>query len=194
MTRSMLLLLVVLLSSCASFDKTNIRPGQRVDGLGFSFAVPTQNAWFAVEYGNGHRIKLSQLNDVDSYSILISLNRGPVKGMFPNAQAHLKAVQRHRRVWPQSIEFTRLRRDEWLDSQYGELCVRYSAYDEDWRGRNRKGPAMVELIGLSCEHPEISNVLIRIDITRRHEVDAPAVDLAVFADELFSSIEYESIE
>ena len=194
MTRSLLLCLTLLLCSCASFDKTNIRPGQRVEGLGFSFAVPTQKAWFAVQYGSGHRIKLSQLNDEDSYSISISLNRGPAKGMYQSAEAHLRAIQRHRAVWPKSFGFSRLRRDEWPDPQYGALCIRYSAYDEDWRGRSRKGPAMVELIGLSCEHPEIDNVLISIDITRRHEVEAPGIDLAAFADALFSSVEYESIE
>ena len=188
MTRSMLLFFILLLSACASFDKTNILPGQEVGGLGFSFTVPTQKSWFAVEYGSGHRIKLSQLNDLDSYSIQISLNRGPSGGMFQSAEAHLHALKRHKR------SVSRFNHKEWLDTRYGDLCVRYTSAGEDWRGRNNAGPAMVASVGLVCAHPEIANVLIDIEISRRYELDAPTSDLAAYADELFSSVEYESIE
>jgi len=194
-TRNILLLVVTLLCSCASFDRTNILPGQQVVGLGFSFSVPTEKAWFAAEYGTSHRIKLNQLNDDERYAILVSLNRGPVSGMFQDAETHLRVLQYHKQTEVSPAGFFPLSHDEWVDSQYGRLCVRYTSLSEDWRGRNHKGGAtMVSLIGLSCEHPEIPNVLITFEISRRYEVDALPRDLAAYADKLFSSIEYQSVE
>lgn len=193
MTRSILLLLLLMLSACASFDRTNILPGQRVAGLGFSFTVPTQNSWFAVEYGTSNRIKLSQLNKQDHYSIVISLNRGPAQGMYRNAEAHLSTLQRHKQAKTKKDGYIQLAHKEWIDSRYGKLCVRYTSSAEDWTGRNNKGPAMVDSIALTCEHPEISNVLISVEISRRYEVDADISDLTAYADALFSSLEYQSI-
>jgi hypothetical protein len=190
MTKSTLLLLILLLSSCASFDKTNIPPGQRVVGLGFSFTVPTQKPWFAVEYGTSHRIKLSQLNHLDSYSILVSITRGPYQGMYQNAQAHLQSIhnnQQKKLIKPGYIDYTH---KEWIDSKYGDLCIRYSFSGEDWKGRNSQGPAIIDAIGLSCPHPYLDNVLIRIDFSRRSETEAEKVDLAAYAETLFSSFEY----
>ena len=194
MMRSVLLFLFLLLSACASFDKTNIQPGQRVPGLGFSFIVPGQKAWFAVEYGTSHRIKLSQLNNQDSYSILVSLNRGPRQGMYQNAETHLRAIQFSKRSKFKSTGFVQHQHEEWIDSRYGKLCVRYTSSGEDWRGRNSEGPAMVDSIGLSCAHPETDNVLINIEISRRSEPDAATIDLVAYADQLFSSVEYTSIQ
>jgi len=193
MIRAVSLFSILLLCACVSFDKTNIQPGQRVVGLGFSFTVPTQKSWFAVEYGTSHRIKLSQLNDQDSYSILVSLNRGPRKGMYQSAEAHLKAVQRHKRGKIRSAGLIRLHHHEWVDARYGKLCVRYVSSDEDWRGRNSKGPAMVDTVGLICEHPEIENVLLSIEISKRFEVNATASGLDSYADVLFSSVAYNNI-
>ena len=190
----MLLVFILLLSACASFDKTNIQPGHRVIGLGFSFTVPTQKSWFAVEYGTSHRIKLSQLNNQDSYSILISLNRGPYQGMYQNAEAHLQAIQHHKQRKFRQKGLIQHSHKEWIDSQYGELCVRHTSSSEDWRGRNNAGPAIVDLIGLSCPHPELNNILVTIDLSRRSEIDAEKVDLTAYADKLFSSFEYTSLE
>jgi hypothetical protein len=188
------LILFLLLTSCASFDRTNILPGQRVIGLGFSFTVPTQKSWFAVEYGSSHRIKLSQLNQHDSYSILVSLNRGPRAGMYQSAEAHLQAFQQHKNFKLQSAGLIRLQHEGRVDARYGELCVWSSTQDEDWRGRNNVGPALVDSIALSCLHPEIPNVLISINISRRYELDGAAENIAAYADELFSSLEYQSLE
>ena len=189
-----LLFLFLLVSACASFDKTNIQPGQRVPGLGFSFIAPTQKTWFTVEYGTSHRIKLSQLNDQDSYSILVSLNRGPRRGMYQSAEAHLKALRRNRRGNSKSAGFLQHQHKEMIDTRYGDLCVRYTSSGEDWRGRNNEGPAIIDSIGLSCAHPETANILISIEITRRSETDAATIDLATYADELFSSVEYQDID
>lgn len=194
MIKSMLLFLILLLSACATFDKTNIQPGERVKGLGFSFTVPTEKSWFAVEYGTSHRIKLSQLNDDDRYSILISLNRGPRFGMYPRAEDHLSAAVNSYRMEPIPTGLTKLFHKEWLDLRYGELCVRQTSLSEDWRGRNNKGPAIVETIELTCEHQELENVLISIELSRRYEKDSAAIELATYADEIFSSIEYFNIE
>lgn len=193
MAKSTLLLLMLLLSSCASFDKTNIPPGHRVIGLGFSFTVPTQKSWFAVEYGTSHRIKLSQLNNQDSYSILVSINKGPYQGMYQSPEAHLQAIRYHKKRKFSQAGLIYHKQKAWADSQYGKLCVRYTSSSEDWRGRNNAGPAIVDLVGLTCPHPELHNVLISIDLSRRADRNAAKVDLSVYADELFSSVEYTSI-
>jgi len=194
MAKSTHLLLILLLSSCASFDKTNIQPGHRVIGLGFSFTVPTQKSWFAVEYGTSHRIKLSQLNHQDSYSILVSINRGPYQGMYQSPEAHLQAIQYHKQRKFRQAGLIQHNHKEWTDSQYGKLCVRYTSSSEDWRGRNNAGPAIVDLVGLSCPHPELHNTLITIDLSRRADTDAEKIDLTAYADELFSSVEYISAD
>jgi len=194
MSKSTCLLLILLLSSCATFDKTNIPPGYRVIGLGFSFTVPTQKSWFAVEYGTSHRIKLSQLNNQDSYSILVSINRGPSQGMYQTPEAHLQAIRHHKHRKFRQAGLIHHNQNEWADSQYGKLCVRYTSSSEDWRGRNNAGPATVDLVGLSCPHPELHNVLISIDLSRRSDTDAAKVDLTAYADELFSSVEYISAD
>ena len=187
-------LITLLLTSCATFDQTNILPHQRVNGLGFSFAVPTEKPWFAVEYGTSHRIKLSQLNNQDSYSILVSLNRPPYQGMYQSAKAHLKSIQiqqYRKQAKPGYIQHTR---NAWIESKYGDLCISYTTEGEDWHGRNNEGPALVYLIGLSCPHPSLSNVLITIDLSRRAETSADDVDLVAYAEALFSSFEYTTLD
>lgn len=191
--RILTLLAVLIVVSCATFDRTNIYPGQKVPGLGFSFEVPTQNNWTAVEYGSGNKIHLFQLNDDDSFSIVVTLNRGPYFGMYKNAEAHLNALKRLIQKETQHEGYIEHSHQEWIESKYGKLCVRYSSNAEDWRGRNKAGPALIDLVGLSCHHPEISNVIINTEITRRYEVDATQVDLATYADALFSSFEYHSL-
>jgi len=190
MTKSTLALLILLLSGCATFDKTNIQPGHRVIGPGYSFTVPTQKSWFAVEYGTSNRIKLSQLNNQDSYSILITINRGPYQGMYQSAEAHLKIIQQHKQKEFRKAGLSINKHQEWVEPQYGKLCVRYTSSGEDWRGRNNLGPAIVDLVGLSCAHPALHNVLISINLTRRSDENVEKVDLTTYADELFSSIEY----
>ncbi|MFT7185422.1 MAG: hypothetical protein ACI84K_000802 [Pseudohongiellaceae bacterium] len=194
MTKSTHLLLTLLLASCASFNKTDIPPGQPVIGLGFSFTVPTQKSWFAVEYGTSHRIKLSQLNHKDSYSILVSITRGPYQGMYQNAEAHLQSIQYHQQKKRKKPGFVEYMHQEWIDSKYGDLCIRYTFSGENWKGRNSDGPAIVDEIGLSCPHPYLHNALIRIELLRRSETDADKVDLAAYAETLFSSFEYYSLD
>lgn len=194
MLKSVLLLLTLSLTSCASFDKTNIPPGQKIIGLGFSFEVPTENSWFAVEYGTSHRIKLSQLNNLDSYSILVSLNQGPYQGMYQTAEAHLQSVHRHQIKTLRKKGFIQTNRQEWIDPKYGKLCIRYTYSGEDWQGRNSAGPAMVDAIGLSCPHPTLDNVLISIKLLRRSETNAEAVDLITYAETLFSSFDYTELD
>lgn len=184
----------LFLTGCASFDKTNILPGQRVEGLGFSFSVPTERSWFASEYGTGNRIKLMQLNDDTSYSIVVTINRGPFRGMFKSAEAHLAALQRHIRQERKPKGYIEYMHEETTDPRYGKLCVRYRASGEDWRGRNRKGPALVETIGLTCAHPELDNILVNFELASRAEVGQQPDNLAQEADRLFSSIEYTTLE
>ncbi len=192
MIKSLLLCVAVLITGCASFDRTHILPGQRVPVPGFSFTVPTERAWTAVEFGTSNKIHLFQLNDLDSYSILVSLNRGPRSGMYQNAESHLLALKYHKQFEDSPAGVFVLSHDEWLEPRYGDLCVRYSYKAEDWHGRNKKGPAMVDLIGLTCEYPEQPNVLIRVEFSRRYEQHAEAVDITPYADEVFASFEYES--
>lgn len=194
MPRLLLALLLVSLSSCATFDKTNILPGQRIPGLGFSFLAPTEKPWFAVVFGNSNRIRLGQLNDKDSYSINIALNQGPPRGMYTSAESHLKAFKKYKEgerlpagVVPEHLS-------EWIDTRYGKLCVRFRAVSKDHRGRYNRGPALVEVIGLSCAHEKLRNTLISVELTRRADLDAGEVDLSALADHLFDSIEYESLD
>lgn len=194
MRKSILLIFVFLLSACASFDKTNIRPGQRVDGLGFSFAPPTEKAWYASVYGGGNQIKLNQLNFDDSYSILIAINRGPRWGMYKSASQHLDRFQSHRRGTPPATGFIEQTHDEWIDPRFGKLCVRHYVMGEDWAGRNNDGPAVVETEGLVCPHKSLRNVLISVELSRRYETYAEKVELRPYADELFMSLEYESLD
>jgi len=184
----------LLLSACSTFDRTNIPPGQRVDGLGFSFEAPTDHAWFAAEYGTSNRIKLIQLNDDDRYTILVSLNRGPGRGMYQTAETHLRVFQRHKQIEAQPPGYFLLDHQEWVDEQYGHLCIRYTSSAKDWRGRSKKGAALINMIGLSCEHATLPNVLISVELSRRFEVDSKEVDIKPFADALFSSIEYHDLE
>lgn len=193
MIKSLSIFLVLLMSSCASFDRTNILPGQRVPGPGFSFTVPTERVWSAVEYGTSNKIHLFQLNDSDSYSILVSLNRGPRFGMYNSAEAHLRVLKKHQNIELKSAGLFLHSHNEWLEPKYGDLCVRYAYKAEDWKGRNKKGSAMVDLIGMTCEFPEITNVLISIEFSRRSEPNADFVDITPFADELFASFEYQSL-
>ena len=189
----LLFYLSVMVAACASFDRTNILPGQEVQGLGFSFEVPTDNNWTTVEYGTTNKMHLFQLNDRDNYSIIVSLNQGPHFGMYKSAEAHLRAFKRTKDLEP-SIEGLAIRsHQEWVEPAYGKLCVRYFSKEEDWRGRNQEGPALVDLIGLSCHHPKFDNVIITTEIIRRYEVDAPIIDLSIYADALFSSFEYHSL-
>ena len=189
------LVLLVLLSACASkFDRTNIQPGQRVDGPAISIVVPTNKTWFAVDYGTGSRIRLSQLNFDDSYIITAGVNRGPRRGMFKDAKAHLEALLNEKRseVVPEGVILHDHR--EWAAPDYGSLCVAYSSNREDWRGRNNAGPALVDTVGLICPHSHLNNVLVSVEIQRRYEVDGPRVDIASLAKQLFTSVEHYSDE
>lgn len=189
-TQCLFAAIMLLLSSCATFDKTNILPGQAVKGYGFSFAVPTEKPWFAVVYGTSHRIKLRQLNDLDSYSILVSLNRGPRTGMYQSAEDHLAALKHHLFLDQGAKGLIQHRHTEAVDSRYGELCIRHTSFNEDWRGRNNAGPAMVETITLTCPHPGLDNVLISTEFSRRYETHANKVDVESLADQLFASFEF----
>lgn len=194
MLRCLSILTAVFLSACATFDKTHITSDQRVPGYGFSFSVPTETPWFAVVYGNSHRIRLSQINEVDSYTIQVSLNRGPRGGMYTDAQSHLtdiKASKQQETIPKGFIQFTH---NEWLEPRYGKLCVQYTSFGEDHRGRLNKGPAKVELAGLTCQHESLDNVLINFEITRRSDANAPQIDVAALANSLFASIEYEDVD
>ncbi|TNC80504.1 MAG: hypothetical protein C9356_13935 [Oleiphilus sp.] len=188
-----LLLITLLISGCASFDKTNILPGQTVSGPGYSFVVPTQQSWFASEYGTGSRIKLMQLNDDATYSILVTMSRGPARGMFSSAEQHLAALKRHikRQVDPPGYQEHSHR--EITDTRYGKLCVRYHSSGEDWRGRNRKGPALVKTIGLTCPHPNLENILVNFEMSSRAEVGRQPKNMQQEAEALFSSIQYEAL-
>ncbi len=192
MARATIWFFILLLAACASFDRTNIRPGDRVFGPGYSFEVPTEQAWFASEYGTGHRMKLNQINGDDSYSILVSLNRGPMRGMYPSAEAHLAVFEKYyQRRLPRGFRVQQHEAN--ADARYGELCIRYLISGEDWTGRNKRGPALVDTIGLTCAHPEIANVLVNFELSRRYEEAAEPIELASFADSLFASIEYRSL-
>lgn len=188
------ILLCLLVTACASFDKTNIKPEQRVYGPGVSFTVPTEKSWFAVEYGTSHRIKLSQLNDDERYSILMTINRGPISGMYPTVEAHLHALKLHKALEYIPPGFYRTHHEEWIDPNYGNLCVRHQSSGKDWRGRNKKGYALIDTIGLNCAHPVMQNVLVSIEISRRYERHSPPAELIRYADELFSSLDYFEFE
>lgn len=188
-------LLLILLSGCASkFDRTNIQPGQRVEGPAISLVVPTEKPWFAVDYGTGSRIRLSQLNFDDSYIIAAGVNRGPWQGMFKDSSAHLNALLKSKRdeVIPDGVVLHE--HQEWEAPEYGNLCVAYSSHREDWRGRNTAGPALVDSVGLICPHRHIANVLVSVEIKRRFEVDGPRVDIASLAQQLFASIDHHGDE
>lgn len=188
---TLLSILFLVLSACAGFDKNNIRPGQRVEGPGFTFAVPTENAWFAVIYGNSNRIRLSQLNENDSYILQVTLNRGPRSGMYSSVEDHLAMLKRHNLIIIQKAGHPITQHHEEEAPLYGPLCVRYSMQGEDARGRGSKGAALVERIGLSCPHQSMKNVLINFELSRRADASANTVNLARYADELFASIRYD---
>ena len=184
-------LLLILLSGCASkFDRTNIQPGQRVDGPAISLVVPTNKPWFAVDYGTGSRIRLSQLNFDDGYIITAGVNRGPRQGMFKDSKAHLTALLKNKRdeIIPEGVILHD--HQEWEAREYGNLCVAYSSNREDWRGRNSAGPALVDTVGLICPHRHLDNVLVYVEIERRYEVDGPRVDMSSLAQLLFASVEH----
>lgn len=186
-----LALITLLLVSCATpFDRTNIKPGQRVLGPAVSIEVPTEKSWFAVDYGTKNHIRLSQLNYDDSYTIHVTVNKGRPTGMFRTAESHLRAFisartskQPERGVIEQSHR-------EWVARDYGPICIGYSSLTEDWRGRSQPGPALVDLIGLTCPHRHLPNILVDVEISRRYELDAPRLDLSGPAKQLFSSIKH----
>jgi hypothetical protein len=113
--------------------------------------------------------------------------------MYASAEMHLAAVQNHIKRKGQPVGFKLHSHGERIDSRYGPLCVRYESLGEDWRGRNTEGPAMVEIIGLTCAHTEIKNVLVSVELSRRYEVDAAEVNLSALAESVFSSLEYHQI-
>lgn len=80
--------------------------------------------------------------------------------MYTSAQAHLAALERHLHSQGIPRGLVRHRQNIGIDTRYGDLCVRHSSLEEDWRGRNNAGPAMVENITLICSHPAFNNVLI----------------------------------
>ncbi len=184
---------ILQLSACSTFDKTNIKPGERVRGFGFSFAVPTDRHWFATEYGTSNRLKLIQLNQEDSYSILVTLNKGPRWGMYPSADAHLSVVQYHKQHEIQPRGYFLLAHQEWVDESYGDLCVRYSVHAKDWRGRNKQGAALIDTLGLSCEHGSLDNVLITIEFSHRYEESGEKTDIERYARRLFKSLKFEPV-
>ena len=184
-----------LVNACASkFDRTNIQPGDRVEGPAVSVVMPTNKPWFAVDYGTGNRIRLTQLNYDDSYTITAGINRGPRRGMFKSSEAHLAALMKSKRdkKVPEGV----LVHDhkEWVAPSYGALCVAASSSQEDWRGRNSAGPALVESVALTCPHRHLKNVLVTVEIVRRYEVDGPRVDMAALAQILFSTIVHHGDE
>ena len=182
-----------LITACASFDKTNILPGQRVPGPAVSFIAPGDTPWFMLNYATGNRLKLGQINYGDSFSIRVALNRGPRMGMYTSASDHLTALKAHIRSKGQPTGYKLHAHNEYLATTYGPLCVGYDSLGEDWRGRNNAGPAMVDVIGLTCAHTEIKNVLVNVEITRRYEVDAAPVNLSLLAETVFASLEYDEI-
>jgi hypothetical protein len=182
---------LVFVAACATkFDRTNIQPGQRVDGPALSLVVPTNKPWFAVDYGTGSRIRLSQLNFDDSYIITAGVNRGPRQGMFKDSKQHLSTLLKNKRdeIIPDGVVLHD--HQEWEAPEYGDLCVAYSSHKEDWRGRNNEGPALVDSVGLICPHRHLANVLVSVVIERRYEVDGPRVDMATLAKQLFASLEH----
>ncbi|WP_197472278.1 hypothetical protein [Oleiphilus sp. HI0067] len=189
-----LLALTLIISGCAtSFDRTNIRPGERVYGPAVSVVVPTEKSWFAVDYGTGNRIKLSQLNYDDSYSLKVAVNRGPAFGMFESAQAHLSAYREN--VNDDAVEGLIVHgRDSWAAEEYGNKCITYAEQLEDWRGRNNAGPALVDVYGLVCPHRGLPNILVNVELSRRYEVNAPRINVQNYAEQVFKSIEYAGVD
>jgi len=180
------------LSHCAStFDKTHLLPGQRIPAQGFSFAVPmTPKPWFAVQYGNSHLIHLSQVNNDDSYQLKVSTTKGPPRGMYKNAKAHMQALKRtvpYRLEKGFELEHMRF----FPAPEYGSLCVGYEVLGKNWYGRARPGPASIEIEGLSCPHKFYKNVLIHMRLMHRYEPDFNGRSTHTLAKRLFSSIEYE---
>lgn len=188
---SFLAWIALLLASCATpFDRTNILPGQRVQGPAVSIEVPTEKSWFAVDYGTKNHIRLSQLNFEDSYSIHVTVNRGRRAGMFRSAEAHLQAYIAARASNAPERGVIEQSHREWIASDYGPICIGYSSLTEDWRGRSKAGPALVDLIGLTCPHRHLPNILVDVEISRRYELDSPRLDLSEPAEQLFKSIEH----
>lgn len=194
------LLVSELLVGCAQFDRTQIRAGDRIFGPAVSVTVPAvprdlmsdsdRHAWFASDYGSGNRMKLVLLNSDDLFSVEVAINRGPQRGMYRSVSEHLVVVESRRRPIsiPDQVEV--LAYDVSADPSYGALCVRYRSKLKDWRGRNRAGPALVEDVGLVCEHPKLSNVLVELRVTHRYETFSSEIELAPLADQVFRSAEY----
>lgn len=193
MTRVALVVSCLVFSACASFDRTNILPGQRVQGPAMSFVLPESRAWFASEYGQGSRLKLVHLGDDEVLTLVLSLAKGPRSGMYQTAQQHRSAVrQQHWQALAQAqFGYTELTRAEAIAQHYGPLCVRYSRSAKDWRGRNRAGPAMVQTEGLSCAHPHLQNALMKFELARRHEPELSLAPLAELAEPIFASLRYQ---
>ncbi len=188
-----ILLIITSLAGCTVFDKTNIQPGQRIQGLGFSFEAPSEKSWYASVYGTGNEIKLNQLNFDDSYSILVAMNRGPRWGMYKSAEQHLRALKQYHRQTRPPEGFIEKTHQEWIDSRFGAICVRRYHIGENWAGRNNAGPAIVETESLICPHQSLRNVLVTVELSRRYEAYAETVPLRPLADQLFLSFEYESL-
>ena len=190
-----IILSFLLVSGCTTFNRSDIPPGQRVPGPGFSFDAPrNEHHWFASEYGTSNRIKLVQLNQEDTYTVLVSLNRGPGRGMYPSAEAHLRVFQKHKELELHPPGYFLLDHQEWIDEQYGHLCIRYSAIAKDWRGRSREGAAVVDMQGLTCEHKTIPNVLISFELSHRYDENTERKKLDDIAHQLFKSIEFNSLD
>ncbi len=190
MARSLLFSALCLLAACATFDRTNIAPGQRVYGPGISFETPSNNTWSASEYGSGNRLRLIQINHTDSYYLNVEINRGPLLGMYTNAEQHLNAFLRHQRKIGNPDGYEKDSHIAWVDQRFGDLCVRYQKTGRDWAGRNNKGPAIVESEGLICAHQNADNTLLHVELTRRSEETSPSIDLRLLGEQLFSSIDY----
>ena len=114
--------------------------------------------------------------------------------MYPSAEMHLSVFQRHKDLEVHPPGYFLLDHQEWIDEQYGHLCLRYSQNAKDWRGRTKEGAAIIDTQGLTCEHRTIPNVLISFELSHRYEENSEPENLDEIAHQLFKSIEYHSLD
>ncbi len=180
-----------LLAACTTFDRTDIAPGMRIYGPGASFLPPGPGRWSTSLHGTGHKLHLNQLNANDSFSIRVSLNKGPDSGPYPTMQAFLRDFKTYQKKALLQFDLAIDQQSETISTDYPG-CIEYSMRGRDWRGRNNPGPARVAHQGLSCIHPAFDNALLTIEIQHRAEPDAAPVELNAAARALFSSLRFEA--
>jgi hypothetical protein len=190
MKYAVLLTLMAALSGCTTFDRTHIPPGQRLQGPGVSLVAPTAQPWFAVHYGSGHRMHISQLNARDSFSIKVSLNKGPSTGMYATTAQYLTDFKRYQQKMLFQFDLAVDEHRESISDRYPG-CIEFHMLGRDWRGRNNPGHANIEQYGLTCIHPGYQNAMVTIELQRRSELDADPVDMEVYAEWLFGSIQFD---